>query len=241
MTLSALAKLNKISMRDKEALAMEDPLYWFTEFCFTFDPHDRNTRKPYGNVYYPDRPDYQEALARFIYEIHTNDWLLSPKSRQVRASWTGSGYFLWDALAKPNSYTVFQSRKESDAGWGSEGESRGKGQFEGKKGLALLEKAKIMYDNMPSDFGVEIRCPKKPPKMLLSNGSTLHAMSQDPEGFRSLTATGILADEVAWQEKARRAFTAAYPLLGEGCKYLGLSSVNGRDEFFYPWVHDLEQ
>jgi hypothetical protein len=221
--------------------SLQDPLLWFTEFCYTYDPHDReNPIKRFGNVYYKDRPDYKSYLATLISVIHENERVLIPKSRQMRVTWTVVGYFVWESIARPCSYTFFQSRKESDAGWGSMGREAMKGGFSQTPGLSHLKRAKLIFERMPYSFGLKITCPKNPPKIIFSNGSTLHAISQDSDAFRQYTATGILADEVAFQENARRAFTAAIPLLDSSSKYIAVSTVNGKDEFFYPKVHDLE-
>lgn len=221
--------------------ALKNPLIWFTEFCYTYDPHDRGQPiKPYGNVYYENGPDYKGYLAELIKVIHENNRVLIPKSRQMLVTWTVVGYFVWESIARPCSYTFFQARKETDAGWGSMGKEAMKGGFARMPGLSHLNRARLMFEQMPYHFGVRITCPKKPPKMILSNGSTLHAISQDSDAFRQYTATGIFADEAAFQENARRAFTAALPLLDAGSKYIAVSSVNGKDEFFYPKVHDLE-
>lgn len=226
---------------DMATEALRDPLLWFTEFCYTYDPHDRTQPiKPFGNVFYRDKPDYQGYLADLIKVIHEENRVLVPKSRQMRVTWTVVGYFAWESIARPGSYTFFQARKESDAGWGSMGIESKKGGFGRMPGLSHLRRAKLIFENMPNSFGLEIATPHKPPRMIFSNGSTLHAISQDSDAFRQYTATGIFADEAAFQENARRAFTAAMPLLDACSKYIAVSSVNGKDEFFYPKVHDLE-
>lgn len=225
----------------KRELALEDPLCWFTHYCMTYDPHDRQQPiKAFGNVSEPGRPDYKAYLAELIKTIHRENRLLIPKSRQMLVTWTVIAYFVWESIAKAMSYTFFQARKEGDAGWGSEGKDALHGGFEQLPGLSHLARAKTIFENMPDNFGLKISCPKKPPKMIFSNGSTLHAVSQDSDAFRQYTATGIFADEAAFQENAKRAFTAALPLLDKGSKYVAVSSVNGKDDFFYPKVHDLE-
>ena len=221
--------------------ALDDPLYWFTHFCNTYDPHDRRQPiKPFRNVLDPEHPDYMGYLAELIRVIHEENRLLIPKSRQMLVTWTVVGYFVWESIAKPMSYTFFQARKEGDAGWGSEGKDARGGGFETVPGLSHLARAKTIFENMPYKFNLKISCPKEPPQIIFSNGSRLHAVSQDSDAFRQYTATGIFADEAAFQEKARRAFTAAMPVLDAGSKYIAVSSVNGKDEFFYPKVHDLE-
>lgn len=220
---------------------LNDPLLWFTEYCYTYDPHDRaQPIKRYGNVYHENKPDYKAYLAALIRVIHEKNRVLIPKSRQMRVTWTIVGYFVWESIFQPCSYTFFQARKESDAGWGSMGEEALKGGFSQMTGLSHLNRAKLIFTHMPHHLGLKVTCPKKPPKMILSNGSTLHAISQDSDAFRQYTATGIFADEAAFQENARRAFTAALPLLDRGSKYVAVSSANGKDEFFYPKVHDIE-
>jgi len=221
--------------------ALVDPHYWFSHFCYTYDPHRRPAAiRPFGNVCYADRPDYKGYLAELIKVIHENNRVLIPKSRQMQVTWTVIGYFVWESIVRGMSYTFFQARKEGDAGWGSEGKGALGGGFEQLPGLSHLARAKTIFENMPVDFGLKISCPKKPPKLIFSNGSTLHAVSQDSDAFRQYTASGIFADEAAFQENAGRAFTAALPLLDAGSKYVAVSSVNGKDEFFYPKVHDLD-
>ncbi len=238
---NARYRLERRRYSEIAAEALKDPLLWFTEFCYTYDPHDRvRPIKPFGNVYYKNRPDYKEYLAALIKVLHENSRVLIPKSRQMRVTWTVVGYFVWESIACPASYTFFQARKESDAGWGSMGKEAMRGGFSGMPGLSHLSRAKLIFEHMPYHFGLRLTCPKKPPKMIFSNGSTLHAISQDSDAFRQYTATGVFADEAAFQENARQAFTAALPLLDAGSRYIAVSSANGKDEFFYPKVHDLE-
>lgn len=69
--------------------------------------------------------------------------------------------------------------------------------------------------------------------------STLHAVPQDSDALRSYTASGIFADELGFQDKARDMFTAAKPTITGGGKFVGVSTPNGKN-YWYLLVSDRE-
>ena len=198
--------------------ASKDPIYFLEEFVYTFDPHSEPTCQKFPKKQY----------LRYIAEKWINEsLLLIAKSRQMLASWLCVGLYVWDAIFFEGRYIFFQSKKEDDAG-------------NLKIPLSLLSRAKFIIDHLPPLVKPVYKISQTPCLLYFSDtNSTIHAISQDSDAIRQYTATGILSDEMAFQEYNREAFESAIPTLGGKGKYTAVSSANGK-EFFYRLYSDIE-
>lgn len=228
MTLQERAKVELEARSRKQILAsweiaMRDAYYFLTHFLYTLDPHYS------GGIHLFPNKRYLEYL--------TEQWLqyrllLVPKSRQMMISWLFVGLYTWETFAFTGRYTFFQSRKEELSGYGSP--------------LSLLSRTKFIYDHFPEVIQRKyfIQTTKRPPLFTVTNNSSvIHAVSQDADVGKTYTATGILADELAAQTRAREAMISVMPTLGDKGKYTGVSTPKGKKDqlgvnLFYGLVSD---
>ena len=190
-------------------------------YVFTMDPHDK--KMPIK------RFPYSEYTDKIIDTWLAEDMLLMVKSRQMMASWLFVALHLWDAMFHKGRMNFFVSKKEADAGFDNQ--------------LSLLSRAKFIYDRLPESMKVKIKCITKPnPKMEFPElNSSILGMSQDSEGLRQYTASRILSDEMAFQERAEEAYIAMKPTLDGGGCLTGISTPNGRNNLFYYLVNDVKK
>lgn len=203
--------------KDKNFVSAKDFIF---KYVFTLDPHDK--KMPIKR--FPQYP-YIESM---IETWEKEDLLLILKSRQMMASWLFVALMLWDAMFNKGRTIFFVSKKEQDAGFDSQ--------------LSLLSRALFIYERLPVSLQVPFKKTLKPPKLEFpGNHSSIMGMSQDSEGLRQYTASRILSDEMAFQERAEQAYTAMKPTLDGGGALVGISTPNGRHNLFYYLVNDLQK
>jgi len=195
-----------------------NPWLFFEKFVYTLDPH--YAKQPVRR--YPVDKPYLKEIVKLCEE---NNLLLIEKSRQMLVTWTIVGFFLWDAIFHNGRYIFFQSRKEDDAGLSTP--------------LSLVSRAKFIFDHLPKELQCPLRIGKQPPIMQIGD-STIQGISQDSDALRSFTASGVFADEMAFQERSREAFAATRPTIEGGGRFIGVSSAHGKN-FWYQLTHDLEE
>lgn len=221
--LQSQLKIKKGWLEDRELqfrweIALRDPISFLKDFVYTYDPHGEPTVKKL----------YQQEYLYYL----TNLWLKEPlllvaKSRQMLVTWLFVALFTWDAISHKGRFIFFQSKKEDDAG-------------NLKIPLSLLSRVKFIVDNIDERVRPIYKVSQTPPIIrFMETGSVIHGISQDSEAVRQYTATGILADELAFQENAERAFEAVMPTLIGGGRFTGVSSANGKN-FFYRLYADEE-
>ena len=123
--------------------------------------------------------------------------------------------YLWDTLYHPGRHNFFQSKKEDDA-------------------KELLRRARIIYNNLEDKPKVEW---KNTIMEVEEMGSRLQAIPQGGDIIRMHTASGIYADEFAFQEQAEDAFTAARPTVQGGGRFTGVSTPKYKN-FWWRLVYD---
>lgn len=199
-------------------IARRDLWFFLTNYVYTYDPHYSEPSRRY-----PDK-EYLE----FIVNLWLKEpLLLIPKSRQMLLTWTVVACYYWDTAFHKGRFTFFQSKKEDDAGYAIEK-------------LSLLNRAKFIHEHLPDGFRPEIKEVRRPPQMIFPKmDSTIYAIAQGPDVIRQYTATGILSDEMGFQERTKEAYTAAKPTIDGGGRFTGISSANGK-EFFYRLMKDKE-
>lgn len=187
--------------------------YFLRQWVMTQDEHDKTSPiKPM-----PDK-QYIRELAHLF---QTTDKLLVEKSRQMMVSWVACAYALWLALFHDGRRVFIQSKKEQDAN-------------------ALLDRVKLIYNHLPERLKTIYPC--DPPaycKMAWGKrNSIIQAVPQGADVLRQYTASAIISDEAAFQEKAEEAYIASRPTLVGGGQMIMISSPNFKN-FFYLLKSDL--
>lgn len=216
-----LERVSKIA-QNKELQAIEyelckkNPYHWLVNWVFTVDNHDRN--QPIKR--FPNKEYVKRLVEIWLHE----PLLLVPKSRQMMISWLYCALYLWDTQFSPGRLTFFQSKKEENAN-------------------DLVLRAKFIYDKQPgflkkyrvnpSNIGKHIYCKMEFPEIQ----STIRGIPQGGDQIRMYTASGILADEMAFQGEAEAAYTAAKPTIDGGGRFTGVSTAE--PGFFCDMVFDV--
>jgi hypothetical protein len=200
----------------------KSPHPFLKHYVKTIDPHDEDGLAK-------DFPYSRPYVQRLVDGWLENRLMLVAKSRQMIISWLFVALYTWDAMVHDGKFIFFQSRKEDDAGLGSP--------------LSLLSRALFIWQNLPDWMQEEFPITtKRKPQLIVfeKTKSTIYAVSQDSDALRQYTATGIFADELAFQEDARDAFIASKPTIdGGSARYTGVSTANGKN-FFYELFKDLD-
>ncbi len=207
--------------------AKRNPEFFLLNFYWTLDEHaDAKGLAPIRLL--PEK-DY---IVKLIDQLHTNDRIVIPKSRQMMITWTVCGYCLWDALFKTGRKEFYVSRKEDIA-------------------KEMINRNKISYKqlaaNIPAEwlpqsttFGAAVGDSLTLPFPGIN--SSIKALPQGSDSLRHFTASIIFMDEAAFQEQARSVFIGAKPTLDGGGKMVIASTSNGKDghgKFFYQVAHDV--
>lgn len=189
-------------------------------YCKTLDPHDR--KNPIKLI--PRHP----YLEKMVEEWEANQLVLVVKSRQMMASWLFTALHLWDAMYHKGRSIFFISKKEEDAGFGNQ--------------LSLLGRVEFILDNLPEKMRPKYKKGIRPPKVEFPEQySSIMACSQEAEALRQFTASRVMSDEMAFQERAEQAYIAMKPTLDGGGCLTGISTPNGRQNLFYFLVNDIKR
>lgn len=191
--------------------AMKDPYFFLTRFCYTQDEHWQHKGLPSPYNLIPKKQYIQDICDVFM----TEDLISIEKTRQMMASWIFCGLALWDTMFKEGRRTILMSKKEKDAN-------------------ALVDRCKLIYSRLPQQLQDRyVRDPEKYLEMKWSKrGSILLGVPQGEDQVRSYTASLIVMDESAFQDKAEKVFEAAQPSITGGGKFVSISTTNGRNWFW---------
>ena len=199
-----------LKQRQAKKQCAEDPWHSITRFCKTLDEHDKQI-KPF--------PDYP-YLKRLVGLLQTEPMLFIEKSRKMLVSWLVCDFCLWEVLFQPNTLIFYQAQKEVDAN-------------------TLLERSVFTYEHLPqllqrSDCVVSY-CHLKFPK----HYSHIWAIAHGPDILRMHTASRLVLDEWAFQERAAETFQAAKPTVDGGGQLVAITTA-GRKGFAYRKGYDVE-
>lgn len=135
--------------------------------------------------------------------------MIVPKPRRFKVSWLFSALHVWLAITRKESAIYFQSRTEDES-------------------ALLIDRCEFLLGQIPPS---KMRTPKwerrrKPPAIHFDNGSSIIGKPEGPKVLRSVTATAIFLDEVAFWENARGSYEAIKPLVENGCRLTIVSTAN---------------
>ena len=196
-----------------------DPYYFLTNWAYTLDVHDREN---------PVKPFPEKEYLRILIDIWLkHPLLLVPKSRQMMISWIFTALYGWDTFFHAGRLTFFQSKREDDAD-------------------DLIKRTKFVWDHMPRFLkryykngsfyelrcnpqhnGGHVRCKMQFPDI----NSEIRGIPEGGDIIRMHTASGIFADEMAFQPEAKAAYTAAKPTISSNGRFTGVSTAEDRTFF----------
>jgi len=188
--------------------ASKDCHYFVKHFALTLDEHDKHN----PIKHFPDKDYIWDMVTLF----NDEQLLLIEKSRQMMATWTIMACCLWEAMFTPARRIFVQSKKELDAN-------------------NLVDRCKFIYDQLPQ--AMKDQYPMKEPRAYLKLEfpkwhSIIQGVPQGSDMLRQYTASRVVSDEMAFQEKSQDAYISLKPTLDGGGSFVGISSPNGK-EFFY--------
>lgn len=135
--------------------------------------------------------------------------MIVPKPRRFKVSWLFAALHTWLAISRRESAIYFQSRTEEES-------------------ALLIDRCEFLLGQIPPTKmklpGWERR--RKPPQIMFENGSQIIGKPEGPKVLRSVTATAIFLDEVAFWENARGSYDAIKPLVEKGCRLTIVSTAN---------------
>lgn len=182
-----------------------DPWFFVKNFVFTMDEHD--LVDPIKHF-----PDYKYAR-KITQGWHTHNKVAVVKSRQIMLSWLMVALHFWLAFFHKSVLEFFISEKE-------------------EKADDLLDRARIIYDNLPEPWKIANPVEQKYCQMMFPKmKSKIRALPSGTDQIRMYTSSAILFDEAAFQANQRANFIAAYPSASRGGKITAISTVNGPNYF----------
>jgi hypothetical protein len=176
----------------------------------------------------------EKEYIKLIVETWLNEpLLLIPKSRQMMVSWLFTALYGWDTFFHHGRLTFFQSKREDDAD-------------------DLVKRTKFIWDHLPAFLkryykggqfyelkcnpqhnGQHVRCRMTFP----DTNSEIRGIPEGGDIIRMHTASGILADEMAFQPEAKNAYTASKPTISNKGRFTGVSTAED-NTFFEAMVFD---
>lgn len=184
------------------------PWAFLRECVFTLNQvvEDRDPIQPY--------PSYLEYL-KFLTHLWLNERRIAvPKSRRMFCSWNFISLYLHDTIFREGRFNGFVSKKETDAG-------------------ELVARAEFIYQSIPTWRIPRLLLPKlKDNRMSIKTtsldfediNSKIQGFPQGADQLRQFTLSGILGDECAFWQQARKFYSASKPTLDGGGRMTLISS-----------------
>lgn len=181
-----------------------DPWLFLTECVFTKDQVDqKNPIKKF--------PSHWPYLKFYVRTWQQALRIAVPKSRRMTMSWTNIALYLWATMFYPVQDFAFVSKKEDDAG-------------------ELVRRAEFIYDHIPEDKIPRVLLPRKetrqkPAALSFPDiESKIQGFPMGADQLRQFTFSGILGDECAFWEEARKFYSASAPTIEGGGRMTLISS-----------------
>lgn len=179
-----------------------DPWAFARDCVNTLDPKDK--KQPIKK--FPAHLDY----LRLYFRIWEKERLLAvPKSRRMFMSWANLILFLWDTMFHIGRHNAFVSKKEQDAD-------------------DLIERCMFVLKNIPPEIFPPELIPKYKRTYTLLEFPEINSKIQAfPSGSNQLRMhgfSGILNDEMAFQDDAKEMYSSSFPTIENGGKLTAISS-----------------
>lgn len=196
----------RFQLQMREAYA-RNPWLFLKNCVYTLDQVDKlKPKKPF--------PSYLEYLEFLTHLWLTEQRLAIPKSRRMTCSWNFIALYTQDTIFNGGRFNGFVSKKEDDAG-------------------DLISRAEFIYQNIPEWRIPKALLPKikngkmskSPPVIEFEDiNSKLQGFPQGADQLRQFTLSGILGDECAFWEQARKFYSSSTPTLEGGGRMTLISS-----------------
>lgn len=190
-------------LRQEIKRCKEDPWYTMTTYFHSLDPQK-------GKLKFPDYP-YLKDLCHLI---HTEQFVIILKSRQMFITWLVVAYCLWENICNFGKLQIFISYRQSEV-------------------QEMVKRAKFIYDNNPTFLRPELGTENKKELEFKRRNSRIIALPSVQQGStRTYSASRIVMDEAAYISNADEFYRGARPSLTESGKMIILSSSNGIGNLF---------
>jgi hypothetical protein len=140
--------------------------------------------------------------------------LIILKGRQLGVSSVLAAYVVWHAQGGRGRNVILQSQGEREA-------------------VRLLAKCKYVHRRLPADVRVPLTRANDSAMEFGSLDSRIDALPATSVAGRGEGTTLVVADEWAYHPDADENWAAVQPTLARRAKFVGLSSANGRGNFFH--------
>tara|TARA_R110002020_G_scaffold9704_4_gene38000 strand:+ start:1591 stop:3144 length:1554 start_codon:yes stop_codon:yes gene_type:complete len=154
--------------------------------------------------------DFQKTI---IGELQNNRFNILRKFRQAGCTTIAASYALWMAVFEKHKAIVILSKGDSEA-------------------CEVLDRIKVMYDNLPEFFKPGIIEDNKH-TLKLQTHSVIKSRPSGKQSGRSLAGSFLIIDEAAFIESIDTIWAAVYPIISTGGRAFILSTVNGVGNWFY--------
>jgi len=152
-----------------------------------------------------------------VNELQNHRFNILRKFRQAGCTTIAASYALWMAVFEKHKAIVILSKGDSEA-------------------CEVLERIKIMYDNLPSWLKPGIVEDNKH-TLKLKTHSVIKSRPSGKQSGRSLAGSFLIIDEAAFIDAIDTIWAAIYPIISTGGRAFVLSTVNGVGNWFYDVYH----
>lgn len=150
------------------------------------------------------------------------------KSRRMMVSWWLTSIYLFDTLTQPNHANFIVAKKLEDSAYWL-GEERILGVYRRIPGEVWQSKPELQETGKQGKGYTLLSCS--------ATGSYLQAVASGADQLRQYTASNVLFDEFAFQERQEEAWAAARPTV-EGGGHIDVVSTPELGAYMYDLIHD---
>lgn len=181
-----------------------DPVYFICKYI-------KVTHPVRGLVNF-DLYDFQKTI---VSELQDHRFNILRKFRQAGCTTIAASYALWMAVFEKHKAIVILSKGDAEA-------------------CEVLERIKVMYDNLPAWLKPGIIEDNKH-TLKLKTHSVIKSRPSGKQSGRSLAGSFLIIDEAAFIDSIDTIWAAIYPIISTGGRAFVLSTVNGVGN----WFHDV--
>lgn len=186
------------TFREMKKKAQDDPVYFFDTFLYTFDPKN----KPY-HLRFKTFPFQKRLIRDLVIHINNGEDLFIEKCREMGATYTVLGVFIWMWLWRPASNFLLGSRKEDYV-------DNRRGGLTGNKEESLFGKIDYMIQRLPGFILPENWNASKYFNFMSlvnpENGNVISGESSNQNFSRGGRQTAIMLDEFAFWDNDNAAW-----------------------------------
>lgn len=150
---------------------------------------------------------------RIITDFHTHKSVIMRKFRQAGASTLAAAYSLWFCVFNSHKTVVIIS-KDDDAS------------------KEVVSRIRIMYEELPTWLKPKLMKDAEH-SLKFENKSVVRSKASSKNTGRSISASLLIMDEMAFIENCESIWTASLPILSTGGKVLCISTPNGIGNFYH--------